>query len=127
VEFDGLADGWEVWTAEQRRAVLAYRPDEFDSEAYPAACMPTIYVTKGQRGRRPGRPTPSADAPWYVTLYLEPDVTDSQRRYDDREQARRAALELAEQFAGGQVDYRELYQVPRPAYLQRLDELTGRS
>jgi hypothetical protein len=126
VEFDGLAEGWEVWTAESRRAVLAYRPDEFDSEAYPAACLPTIYVTKGQRGRRPGRPTPSADAAWYVTLYLEPEVSDTQHRHDNREEARRRALEVAERFVAGQVDYRALYQVPRPAYLDRLDELTGR-
>jgi len=126
VEFDGLTDDWTVWTAEQRRAVLVYRPDEFDSGAYPAACLPTIYVTKGQRGRRPGRPTASADTDWYVTLYLEPDVSDTQHRHTDREAARRRALDIAERFATGRLDYRALYQVPRPAYLDRLDELTGR-
>jgi hypothetical protein len=126
VAFDDLVDGWEVWTAEQRRAVLVYRPDEFDSGAYPAACLPTIYVTKGKRGRRPGRNTPTADADWYVTLYLEPDVSDTRHRHADREEAHRRALDIAERFAAGQVDYRALYQVPRPAYLDRLDELTGR-
>lgn len=126
MEFDELAAGWEVWTVEQTRAVLAYRPDEFDSGAYPAACLPTIYLTKGQRGRRPGRPTPSPDDDWYVTLYLEPEVNSSQQRYDNRRQARQAALDTAERFADGEIDYRALYQVPRPAYLDRLDELTGR-
>lgn len=125
MEFDNLPGGWEVWTAEEQRAVLVYRPDEFDSEAHPAPCLPTIYVTKGQRGRRPGRPTPSADAAWYVTLYLEPDVSDTQHRHDTRGEARRRARAVAERFAAGQVDYRALYQVPRPAYLDRLDELTG--
>lgn len=123
--FDGLPAGWEVWTTEKTRAVLAYRPDEFDSEAYPAACMPTIYITKGKRGRRPGRPTPSPEESWYVTLYLEPEVSGTQRRHDTRETAHEAALELAESFAAGAIDYRGLYQVPRRAYLDRLDELTG--
>lgn len=126
MEFEGLPEGWEVWSVESRRVVLAYRPDVFDSQAYPAACLPTIYLTKGRRGRRPGRPTPSPDAPWYVTLYLEPEVSDTERRFDSRERAREEALSLAESFAAGDVAYRDLYQVPRPAYLDKLDELTGR-
>jgi len=126
VEFENIAGGWEIWSVEERRAVLAYRPDVFDSDAYPAPCLPTIYVTKGRRGRRPGRPTPPPDAPWYVTLYLEPEVSDTDKRYESREQAREGALALAERFATGEVEYRALYQVPRPAYLDKLDELTER-
>ena len=125
MEFDGLADGWEIWAAEERRAVLVYRPDVFDSDAFPAPCLPTIYVTKGRRGRRPGRPTPPPDAPWYVSLYLEPDVS-REHSYGSREAAAEGALALAASFAAGEVDYRGLYQVPRPDYLDRLDELTGR-
>jgi len=123
VALDGLPDDWEVWTAEQTRVVLAYRPDVFDSKEYPAACLPTLYLTRGQRGRRPGPPT---GEDWYVTLYLEPEVSGTQQRYDDREQAREAVLDTAARFAAGEIDYRDLYQVPRPAYLDRLDELTGR-
>ncbi len=123
MEFDGLADGWEVWSVESTKAVLTFRPDIFDSHEFPPACLPTIYVTKGRRGRRPGRDVPNPGDPWYVTLYLEPDVSDDERRYDSREDAERGAVELATQFAGGDVDYRELYQVPRPRYFEKLDEL----
>jgi hypothetical protein len=126
MEFEQLPAGWEVWSTERRRAVLAYRPDVFDSERYPPPCLPTIYVTKGRRGRRPGRSRPSPDTPWYVTLYLEPDVSGDETRHGDASEARDAALERAGTFAGGKVDYRSLYQVPRRAYLSKLDELTGR-
>jgi hypothetical protein len=125
MEFEELAPGWEVWSVESTRMVLTYRPDVFDSEAFPAPCLPTIYVTKGKRGRRPGRDRPSADDPWYVTLYLEPEVDGDKREYDSREAARAGAAGLAAAFARGEVDYRSLYQVPRPEYLSRLDELTG--
>lgn len=125
MNFDGLADGWEVWSVENRRAVLAYRPDIFDSSAFPAECLPTIYLTKGRRGRRPGRPNPPPDAPWFVTLYLEPDVSN-EVRYDGQEKAVKAAKTLAAEFAAGEFEYRTLYQLPRERYLEKLDELTGR-
>jgi len=127
MEFEELAAGWQVWSAESTKVVLTYRPDVFDTDAFPAPCLPTIYVTKGKRGRRPGRDVPSPDDPWYVTLYLEPDVNGDEREYDSREAARAGAADLAGAFARGEVDYRSLYQVPRPAYLSRLDELTGRA
>jgi hypothetical protein len=126
MDFADLAAGWEVWSVESTKVVLAYRPDVFDSEAFPPPCLPTIYATKGKRGRRPGRERPDPDASWYVTLYLEPEVSGDERRYDSREAARDGAAELAARFADGDLDYRSLYQVPRPAYLGRLDELTGR-
>jgi hypothetical protein len=125
MSFEGLAAGWEVWNREQRAVILTYRPDVFDSEEFPAPCLPTIHVRKGARSRRPGRNVPDPDAPWYVTLYLEPEVSGSRERYDTRDAAREAAIDLAGAFAAGEVDYRSLYQVPRPDYLDRLDELTG--
>lgn len=126
MDFDDLTDGWEVWNVERTKAVLTYRPDVFDSVEYPAPCMPTIYVTKGPRNRRPGRNVSAPDDPWYVTLYLEPDVNRERKRYETRAAARDGAVDLAGRFDHGEIDYRSLYQVPRPAYLDRLDELTGR-
>ncbi|QSG05980.1 Uncharacterized protein HSR121_1643 [Halapricum desulfuricans] len=121
-----LPDGWSVWSEEAGRAVVVYRPDVFDSEAFPPPCLPTLYLTKGSRGRRPGRPEPAPDDPWYVTLSLEPDVTADRRRFDDRKVAVEETVELARAFADGEFDYRSLYQVPRDRYLDELDELTGR-
>jgi hypothetical protein len=126
MESDSLPDGWAVWSDEASKIVLAYRPDVFDTASFPAACLPTLYVTKGQRDRRPGKNRPAPDAPWYVTLFLEPDVDRSRDSFGDREAAVDGATELARAFAEGEVDYRSLYQVPRPDYFEKLDELTGR-
>lgn len=126
MSFEDLAAGWEVWNQGDTNDVLAYRPDVFDSNRFPAPCLPTIYLTKGQRDRRPGRHDPAPDDPWFVTLYLEPDVSLSPDTFDSREAAVDGTLELAAQFAEGDLDYRSLYQVPREGYLDRLDELTGR-
>jgi hypothetical protein len=125
MEFEGLPAGWEVWSLESTKAVLAFRPDIFDTHEYPSPCLPTIYVTKGRRGRRPGRDIPDPGDPWYVTLYLEPDVTHDERRYDSREKAAAGAVERSTAFVDGKIDYRGLYQVPRPDYFEKLDELTG--
>lgn len=125
MEFEGLTDSWEVWSVESTKAVLAFRPDVFDSHEFPPECLPTIYVTKGQRGRRPGRNVPESDDPWYVTLYLEPDVNRDQAEYDSESDAVSAAERLAEEFARGKIEYRDLYQIPRPEYFEKLDELTG--
>lgn len=127
MSFEGLAEGWQLWNEEEYKLVFTYRPDVFNSNNFPAPCLPTIHVTKGRRDRRPGRNTPDPSDSWYVTLYLEPDVTDDEQRHDDRDSAREAAMTLAERFAAGEIEYRSLYQVPRPAYLDRLDELTGRN
>lgn len=124
-----LPESWTVWSAgEDGRVVLAYRPDIFDSEAFPAACLPTLYVTRGPReqrrppGERPGRVRDD----WHVTLYLEPEVNAPARSHDRRADALEAAVDWADEFDRGEVDYRTLYQVPREAYLDRLDDLTGR-
>ncbi|WP_123537552.1 DUF5820 family protein [Halosimplex salinum] len=124
--FEGLVEDWVVWSDGREKAVLAYRPDVFDGDAYPAPCLPTIYLTKGRRSRHPGDETRPSD-PWYVTLYLEPDVDRSADEYDTREAAEAGAVDLAERFADGEVDYRGLYQLPREDYLDELDELTGRT
>jgi hypothetical protein len=127
VEEAALGTGWRVWNAEAARVVLAYRPDVFDGDAFPAPCMPTIYVTRGRPNRRPeGNRNLPPDAPWMVTLYLEPDVERPPDAYESREAALDGAETLTERFAAGAVDYRSLYQLPRDRYLAELDELTGR-
>lgn len=122
---ESLPAGWDVWSDGEEKAVLVYRPDVFDGAAFPAPCMPTVYLTKGRRRRKPGREVRPED-PWYVTLFLEPDVSGDERSFDDRGEAERAACDLAAAFSRGEIDYRGLYQVPREAYFERLDELTGR-
>jgi hypothetical protein len=124
---EALADGWRVWSDAEDRLVLTYRPDVFDGAGFDAACLPTLYVTRGRRSRRPGGTrTLPADAPWVVTLFLEPEVSAPPREFDSPEGAVDGAIDLAAEFARGDVDYRSLYQVPRPDYFDRLDELTGR-
>jgi len=118
--------GWTVWADEDDgRQVWAYRPDVFDADAFPAPCMPTLYLTRGRRNRRPGREREAA-TDWFVTLYLEPEVTVTEERFEERGAARERLFDLAGDFADGAVDYRPSYQVPRDAYLEKLDELTGR-
>jgi len=127
MSFDVLAAGWELWNREQRMVILTYRPDIFDSESFPAPCLPTIHIRKGTQSRHPGRDDPDPEDPWYVTLYLEPEIEGPRQQYDSKAEARDGALELAEQFATGEIDYRGIYQVPRPKYFEKLDELTGQT
>ncbi|PSQ29474.1 hypothetical protein BRD09_06300 [Halobacteriales archaeon SW_10_68_16] len=124
---EDLPEGWVVWSDEATKVVLAYRPDVFDTAEFPPACLPTIYITKGRRSRRPGRNDPDPGDPWYVTLFLEPEVERSAEEYDSRAGAVAGAVDLAEQFDSGGIHYRDLYQVPRPEYFERLDDLTGRA
>ncbi|SDX70848.1 DUF5820 family protein [Halopenitus persicus] len=120
-----LPDGWRVWNEEPNgRAIVAFRPDVFTEDDFPAACLPTIYLTNGSRAARPGAGQYRTDE-WHVVLFLEPEVEVTTRTYDEREAAVEALLDLASQFADGAVDYREPYQVPREAYLAELDRLTG--
>ncbi|WP_254863281.1 DUF5820 family protein [Halovivax gelatinilyticus] len=128
---NGLADGWEIWTAEDDgRTVYAYRPDVFDGDEYPAPCLPVCYLTPGTQTRRPGQnPTDRTTTDdWFVTLYLEPEVyVDDVHRFESRSDAESFARSLLARFADGELDYREAYQIPREHYLDRLDELTGRN
>jgi len=129
IDRSSVPDSWEVWSeGADGRLVLAYRPDVFNAADFPAPCLPTLYLTHGKRTRRPGvNPADTADSEdWFVTLYLEPDVSlDETLRVPTREAAVERTVELARQFDAGEIDYRELYQVPREAYFERLDELTG--
>lgn len=119
--------GWETWSDQATKVVLVYRPDVFDTSAFPAPCLPTLYLTKGRRDRRPGQHRPSPDDDWVVTLYLEPEVRGPSTTHETRPAAETAATGLARRFDAGEIDYRALYQVPREAYLDRLDQLTGRT
>jgi hypothetical protein len=123
--YDELPGGWQVWADESDgRSVLTYRPDVFNTKDFPAPCLPTIYVTNGSRKRRPGASQIETDT-WHVSLFLEPEVEGPVERYDSRSDAVAGAVELAARFVAGDVDYRGLYQVPREAYLDRLDDLVG--
>ena len=119
-----VPEGWVVWTESEQKIVLAYRPDIFDSESFPAPCLPTLYLTQGKQRRQPGDQTRPED-PWYVTLFLEPEIHRDRERFETREAAVEGMVALAEQFVGGDIAYRDLYQVPRKAYLDELDDLTG--
>ena len=123
MDSDALAPGWQVWNEEPTRIILAYRPDVFDGGEFPAECMPTIYLTRGRRTRRPGGQRQGSD--WHVTLYLEPDVDDGGDSFETKEAAVEGARERAAAFVAGDVDYRDMYQVPREAYFSKLDELVG--
>ncbi len=125
-EFGDLPEGWVVWSEEEDgRCVLAYRPDVFDGAEFPPACLPTLYLTRGRRSRRPGHNPANRDAGWYVTLYLEPEVHLDPERFASREAAVDRTGALAVAFDEGRIDYRGLYQLPRERYFERLDELTG--
>jgi len=124
-----LPEGWTVWNREpDGNLVLAYRPDVFDGDAFPAACLPTLYLAQGSRRRRPGPPRDATEAQWDVTLYLEPEVEHPTAggTYDDRNGAVEGLLTAARRFSAGNFDLRDLYQVPREQYLDRLEALTGR-
>ena len=125
---EDLPEGWTVWNDEPGgRRILAYRPDVFDTQQFPAACLPTLFVAAGAPNRPPGEAEVGTPDVWRVQFFLEPDVElVSARTYDSREEALDDARELAAEFARGDLDHRGAYQVPREAYLDRLDELTGR-
>ena len=124
----GLADGWVVWNEEPgSRLTLAYRPDVFDSSAFPAACLPTIAVAPGSSpDQLPERRARSSS--WYRAFYLEPAVRlrAADATYERWDDAVEGAHDVAERFAAGDLDYRGAYQEPREAYLEKLDALVGR-
>lgn len=126
--FDDLPESWVVWNDEpEGKSILVYRPDVFDTDAFPAACLPTIHVTSESPNRPRGERTPGP-ATWRVLLYLEPEVVadDVSPTSDTRADAVASAVNVARRFADGEIDYRSYYQVPREEYFEKLDELTGR-
>jgi hypothetical protein len=122
-----LPEGWQVWTdGDDGRAVLVYRPDVFDGGEFDPGCLPTLYLTHGPPDRRRPAGEPGGGDRWNVTLYLEPEVAfDERPAFESRADAVDAAVDMAERFAAGDLDPRDPYQVPREAYLDRLDELIG--
>lgn len=125
MSFADLPEGWRVWNEEHEgRAILVYRPDVFDSQAFPAPCMPTIHVSNGSRRRRPGASQVDTGT-WHATLFLEPEIEGPAETFDSRDAAVEGAVDLARRFAAGEIDHRALYQVPREEYLDKLDELLG--
>ncbi|MFC7201987.1 DUF5820 family protein [Haloferax namakaokahaiae] len=121
-----LPAGWTLWNDEAGgRRILAYRPDVFNESNFPSECMPTIFVWNGSRAKRPGA-TQVRTSTWHAVLYMEPEIEAEVVAFETREAAIDGAAELAQRFSDGEIDYRGLYQVPRPDYFDKLDELTGR-
>ncbi len=117
--------GWEIWhDRPDGPLVLTYRPDVFDTQAFPAACLPTVTVkperTRGHRGR-PGDPD-RADR-WVAELMLEPDVQLARRHAPDRADACEAGHALAQAFVDGAFDLAAAYADPPMPYLERLESL----
>lgn len=126
MSFESLSDGWVVWNDEpEGRAILAYRPDVFDTQAFDPECMPTVFLTNTSQAARPGASTVTTDT-WSVILRLEPEIEATTETFDSRDAAVDGAVALAARFADGEIDYRSLYQIPREDYFEKLDELTGR-
>jgi hypothetical protein len=121
-------DDWVVWNDETGGpATWVYRPDLFDAETFPAACIPTIHVTNRQSDRRPpGR----GGGAWRARLTLEPEIQlDRSGACPTRASALDRATEIARQFAAGEYDVREAYHDPsdREAYLDRLSAVLSAS
>jgi len=128
--FDGLPEGWAVWNEEaDGKAVLVYRPDVFDGDAFPPACLPTLSLTTQSPNRPPGETT-TGPTNWHVLLFLEPDVRvrdpGVETTFERYDAAVAATVELTRRFADGEIDLRACYQLPRDAYLDELEALTGR-
>lgn len=125
MSLQSLPAGWQVWNEESEgRVILAYRPDVFNSQDFPAACLPTLYVTNGSPRRRPGAGAVETDR-WHIKLFFEPEIEAETEQYESREEALAGAVGCAQRFVDGDIAYRELYQVPRPDYFDELDRLLG--
>ena len=119
--------GWTLWNDEPRgRRILVFRPDVFnESSDLPAPWLPTSLVSNRSQAARPGA-SRIRTGTWRAVLTLEPEVEAVVEEFPDRAAAVAGADDIARRFAEGTVDYRAAYQVPRPAYLDRLDEVVGR-
>lgn len=122
---EDLANGWEVWNEEpQGRVILVYRTDVFDTQAFPAPCLPTITVAPGAAPNDPPERRANSSE-WHTVLYLEPTVRVKavDTTSPSRDDAVEVAVDIAARFSAGDIDYRDVYQLPREAYLDKLDEL----
>lgn len=119
--------GWTVWNDEPRgRRILVFHPEVFnESNDLPAPCLPTILVSNRSRAARPGA-SQVRTGTWHAVLTLEPEVEAVAEEYDSRAAAVAGANDIARRFAGGEIDYRAAYQVPREGYFERLDGVVGR-
>lgn len=123
---EGVAEGWTVWDHEpDDRLILVFRPDIFDGDAFPAACLPTIYVREGERDLRllSPDPAPGTEDTWRVQLFLEPAVGETFGTFDSWDDAVDGAVDVAGRFCAGELDLHGMYLDPREAYLARLDAL----
>lgn len=122
----GLPDGWVRWTGpDEPGAVLVFRPDIFDGDRFPPACIPTISVAPGGT-QRPG-PQPGVRGGWTVTVTLEPLVVLARHRQPTEADAVETAIIEARAFTAGEVDLRAAYVDPREEYLAELESLVGPS
>ncbi len=115
--------GWVTWHDGPGGTVIwTFRPDVFDGERLPPACLPTLTI-KRERHRGPrGRPAePGSNRAWTVELRLEPEVMIERVRHDERDVAIARARDLAAAFAADELDYRGAYLQPRDDYLAVLD------
>ena len=120
-----LPAGWEVWSVEsQGPTVLVYRSDIFDTSAFPAECMPTMFVSQFRDPRK--GPTPASENPWQVELRLEPAILLASQQADDREAAIAAAMDLGSAFINGEFDIYAAYGEPRECYLAKIESLIER-
>lgn len=116
-----LPEGWVVWS-EDDGLVVCYKPDVFDGDQYPRACLPLITVTKADRGTVGGREG------WRVTFHVEADVPAYSLRkvvtgYDE---AIEYVIEIAMKFNEGVYDPADFYAEGdvREDYVARLREET---
>ncbi|MBP1953716.1 hypothetical protein J2752_000597 [Halarchaeum rubridurum] len=127
MSFEDLPEGWAVWHDDGGRAVLVFRPDVFEGEAYDAAHLPTLYVST-RSPDVPMRRGGAASDGWHVACTLEPEVhvRALESSHETRAAAVEAAVAAAERFARGEVAFDDVYATQPPeAYLARLAELTG--
>jgi len=76
------------------------------------------------RNARPGSGQPVRDRVARRPL-LRAEIEAIAETYESPEAGAAAAVDVAERFVAGDVDYRAAYQVPREEYFERLDEYVG--
>lgn len=127
MSFEELPAGWTVWSDDGGRAVVVFRPDVFEGEAFDAARLPTIYVSTRPPDVPMRRGGDSREG-WHVACTLEPEVRvrELESSHDTRDAAVAAAVAAARRFSAGEVDLEGVYAAATPErYVERLAALTG--